>query len=189
MLKDKRFIGFLLGVMIAAQIYVPASMIWSNEQVIDQGKLMKFRIAPIDPNDPFRGKFIVLDFEENFVHNRNGESYRSGESAYAVIFEDSLGYAFPYSLHKELPITEGLDYLQLTVVGSSKEGFWIEYPFNKFYMEESKAPLAEELYFEIIADTTHEIYALVYIKDGNAVLDDVQIDGVSIVDWIENPSE
>jgi len=51
-------------------------------------------------------------------------------------------------------------------------------------MDEDKALAAENLYFESLADTTKRTYAVVYIKEGKAVLQDVQIDGVSVVDLV-----
>ena len=59
-----------------------------------------------------------------------------------------------------------------------------DYSFNRFYMDEDKALAAENLYFESLADTTKRTYAVVYIKEGKAVLQDVQIDGVSVVDLV-----
>ena len=53
--------------MVLAQLYVPASMIFQKERVITQGTAYKFRTAPIDPNDPFRGKYITLSFNETGV--------------------------------------------------------------------------------------------------------------------------
>ena len=62
-----RTITFLcFGLLVAAQLYVPASMILGRENTIKAGKEFQFRVAPIDPNDPLRGKYIRLDYEDNF---------------------------------------------------------------------------------------------------------------------------
>ena len=58
-------------------------------------------------------------------------------------------------------------------------------PFDRFYMEESKAPKAEKVYNAANSDQRKETYALVYIKDGTAVLNDVIIDGQSIATYVE----
>ena len=47
-------------------------------------------------------------------------------------------------------------------------------------MEESKAYEAEQIYIENQIDSSKKTYALVSIKNGDAVLKDVLIDGVSI---------
>lgn len=51
-------------------------------------------------------------------------------------------------------------------------------------MEEFKAPEAETIYRESIRDTARLTYALVYIKNGEAVLKDVIVDGLSISDVV-----
>ncbi|MCP3932456.1 MAG: GDYXXLXY domain-containing protein, partial [Bacteroidetes bacterium] len=62
--------------------------------------------------------------------------------------------------------------------GSNK--LTIAYPFDRFYMEESKADDAEDIYREFQRDNRRAAYALVNIKEGKAVLKDVLIDGISI---------
>ena len=46
------------------QLLVPAKMIWDQEEVMRDGKVFRFKTEPIDPNDPFRGKYITLSFQE-----------------------------------------------------------------------------------------------------------------------------
>ena len=52
-------------------------------------------------------------------------------------------------------------------------------------MEESKAYEAELTYRQSQRDTTKLTYALVSIKNGDAVLKDVLIDGISIKEIVE----
>ena len=62
----------------------------------------------------------------------------------------------------------------------------IDYPFERYYMEESKAYDAERTYRESLRDTIeHSTYALVYVKEGRAVVDDVLIDDISIKDIVK----
>jgi len=61
----------------------------------------------------------------------------------------------------------------------------VEYPFERFYMEESKAPLAESMYWEVSRDTTKITYASVSIQNGRAVLKDVFIGDVSIRELVK----
>ncbi len=56
-------------------------------------------------------------------------------------------------------------------------------------MDEFKAKGAEELYRESIRDINQETYALVYIKDGLAVLKDVILDGVPIKEMVKEKNE
>lgn len=52
-------------------------------------------------------------------------------------------------------------------------------------MEETKAYEAEQAYIQSQQDTTKITYALVKIKNGNAVLKDVIIDGTSIKEIVK----
>ena len=70
--------------------------------------------------------------------------------------------------------------------GIEHETVTIHYPFERFYLEESKASEAERLYWEANSDSTQATYAVVRIKDGNAALQDVMINGESIISIIKN---
>ncbi|HMB62545.1 MAG TPA: hypothetical protein VKN36_05700, partial [Eudoraea sp.] len=64
-----------------------------------------------------------------------------------------------------------------------------DYPFDRFYMEESKANEAELTYRQSQRDTSKITYALVRIKNGEAVLKDVMIDGISIRELVKTKEE
>ena len=61
----------------------------------------------------------------------------------------------------------------------------LNYPFNRFYMEESKAKPAEDAHWEASRDTSQITYALVNIKNGKAVLKNVLINGKPIKEVVE----
>ncbi len=56
----------------------------------------------------------------------------------------------------------------------------INYPFTRYYMEESKAKAAELAHRRSLRNDQEVTYALVNIKNGDAVLKDVMINGVSV---------
>ena len=173
--------------MVLVQLYVPASMIFQKEKVISEGKAFKFRTAPIDPTDPFRGKYITLSFNENALKVPDASDWINGEQIFAYIAEDSAGYAIIEKLSKEEPLQK-TDYLKVTIdyiMPDTVSTVFIRYPFDRFYMEESKAPVAEQIYNEAAIDTNQIAYALVMIRNGDAVVRDVFIDDVSILDLIK----
>src|SRR5580765_7697968 len=54
----------MVFVLIAlAQLAVPGSLIWKREQTLRRGSVWKFRTAPVDPVDAFRGRYVALEFE------------------------------------------------------------------------------------------------------------------------------
>lgn len=162
-----------------AQIYVPASMILQREAILDSGKEFKFKTAPVDPNDPFRGKYILLRYEDNSFDVENVDEWKRGETIYVLLGTDSGGFVKITSVSMEKP-DDNKDYLKTEVEYAFQGKVHFDLPFNRYYMEESKAFEAELTYNRSARDTTVETYALVNIKDGEAVLKDVMIGGRSI---------
>lgn len=168
--------------MAIIQLAIPGKMIWDKERILDLGKEFKFETAPIDPTDPFRGKYIVLQYKESSIALDSEIDWKEGEGIYVVLRIDNQGFAKIDYVTNEKP-DDNSDYVKAKIEfisGLSNETLTISYPFDRFYMEESKAYDAELAYVESQLDSTKTTYALVSIKEGNAVLKDVLIDGVSI---------
>ncbi len=176
--------------MVLAQLYVPASMIFDQEDILNTGTDFKFKAAPIDPLDPFRGKYITLRFDETTVEISDEDDWKQGETIYVFLENDTAGFAKIKSVSKDRPANDQ-SFLQAEVayLGWSRQGnpksLTINYPFDRFYMEESKAPDAELVYREAQIDSAQVVYALVSIKDGQSVLKDVLIDDVPIKEVVK----
>ncbi len=177
--KKTQIVLFLLVAL--AQLYVPAKMIWDQEDVLKNGSEYKFKTAPVDPNDPFRGKYITLNFDNNTFEVENNKDWQQGDEIYVSITNGSDGFAKIASISKKKP-TDQQDFVKATVGFAMGKGsrISIDYPFDTYYMEESKAYGAELTYQRSQLDSTQTTFALVHIKNGKAVLKDVLIDGVPI---------
>jgi uncharacterized membrane-anchored protein len=175
----------LFIVMCLAQWLVPGKMIYDSERVIDEGVLYKFKTRPIDPSDPFRGKYITLNFDATSLTLPDSANWQGGEEVFVTFTIDSAGFATPSGIYREEPDTES--YLKTTVnyfnTYNHYEVFF-NLPFDRFYLEESKASQAEQLYWQAQADTAQVAYGLVTIGKGQAVLTDVMINDKSVVDII-----
>lgn len=176
------------AVVAAIQLYVPASMILDREKIITDGKMLKFKTAPVDPSDPFRGKYIDLEFKATEYKLQNSdEEWQSDENVYVQLKKDEEGYAHIQGISKVKP-AEGLfvkGSIQYMIPYENPEKLVIQYPFDRYYMEESKAYDAELTYLETVSDTSGVTYALVHVLDGEAVLTDVLIDDISILELIQ----
>jgi uncharacterized membrane-anchored protein len=183
---NKKIIYPAFFLMVLVQIYVPSRMIFHNEVVLVSGTAFKFKAAPVDPNDPFRGKYITLTFDENSFRTADTSLWDQGETIYVDLTTDSAGFAKVLDISRMEP-KDREDYIKASVsysfVDTMTEVF-IQYPFDRFYMEESKAPDAEITYNESLRDTSQVTYALVMVKKGQAVVKNVLIDDVSIVDIV-----
>lgn len=173
-------------IVATIQLFVPAKMILDQENILDTGTVYKFRTQPLDPSDPFRGKYITLYYDINSVKVTDS-SFVENKKLYLYIKKDSLGFAIVDQVTKT-PINSENDYLILDkfwYYNKSEELNFI-LPFNRFYMEETKAKPAEDAYRKAQRDSLpNNIYGLVYIKDGEGVLNDVIINDMSIAKYVE----
>lgn len=179
---------WLFVLLAVVQLAVPANMIWGRERVLKSGTPFHFKTEPIDPNDPFRGKYITLNYEIEEYAINDPDSWTRDQEIYVQLTKDSLGFAKIQSVLLQPP-AEGSDYVTAQVnyvedYDDSKK-IWITYPFDRYYMEESKAYEAEITAREAQRDTSRTAYAVVHVKEGEAVLADVMIDGVSIQEIVK----
>jgi uncharacterized membrane-anchored protein len=172
--------GFLI--MVVAQWYVPGQMIMYKEKILSTGKEFRFRTEPYDPYDAFRGKYVHLAFSQTSIQVKDSTYYEQGEKIYALISTDTSGFARITGVTKDEP-GEETDYLEVTagyVYTDSITTVSFNYPFDRFYMEESKAEHADAAYMEAQRDTSKITFALVRIQKGEGIVEDVIIDGKPI---------
>lgn len=172
--------GFLI--MVVAQWYVPCRMIFYKEKILTTGKEFRFRTEPYDPYDAFRGKYVHLAFSQTSVQDKDSAYYQQGEMVYALLSTDTSGFAYITRVTRDEP-GEETDYLKVNVgyvYFDSVSTISINYPFDRFYMEESKAEHADAAYREAQRDTSKVTYALVRIHKGEGIIEDVIIDGKPI---------
>ena len=183
------FIIFL--VVAAAQIFTPAKMILDRENVLNTGKAYKFKTRPIDPADPFRGKYIALNFEA-VRFKTNDSSWVRKEVVYVYLDIDSLGFAKIHTVSKEVDPSIIGDFIEAKVdwYADYDDELHIEYPFTRFYMEETKAYKAEVSVRQNQTDSELDnVYALVYVKNGKSVLKDVIINDVPVKDYVDKETK
>jgi len=204
-MKTKNLIILIIAfvIVVIAQLLVPAKMIFDREDILRSGNEYKFKCAPIDPSDPFRGNYIALNFKENVYKfpvmpdNSKNNDWTGNEKIFVNIEKDKDGFVKINSVSKTRPSesntnnSDNTDYVKAKVSYYSTYGadsvihkLFINYPFDRFYMEESKAKDADILFSKAFSDTNQVAYALVNIKDGEAIVKDVMIDGVSLKDIV-----
>ncbi len=182
-------IGFL--VMVAAQWYVPGSMIWEQERTLTEGTPYKFKTRPVDPNDPFRGKYIVMRYEIDSYAFKDSIPEFSREEMYVYIKEGKDGFAEVAEV-SATPLQTDWDYVKVSDAYIIGKEIHFDLPFDRFYMEESKAYPAEVAVRNALRqpDSLAPVcYGLVYIKGETAVLDNVFIGDINIKEFVENQDE
>lgn len=167
-----------------AQLSIPLYMIWDKEQTIRKGNSFLFKLVPVDPTHPLKGKYIILNYP---VLNVTGKSeINQNKPVYAILNQKASREFQIHSLSNIAPSYTN-DFIKVDINvwmpdGSRKDSitYNINFPFTEFYMEESKAPRAEEIYRSLNQNTNQAAYAVVSIYKGDAVVTDVIINGKSI---------
>jgi GDYXXLXY protein len=183
----KKLILPLLVMAFVAQWLVPAKLIYDSEKTNSAGKIFRFKIRPVDPYDPFRGRYITLSFMDDQAIRDTLEKFSYDESAFVLVGHDSTGTAQIKNI-SHVPFAEP-SYFEATISYLDRDridglqSIRVDFPFNKFFLEETIAPGAETVYRESTNDTI-PAYALVSILDGKAVLRDVIIRDSSIADVV-----
>lgn len=184
-MKHKFIIATVFVIMVVAQLFIPAQMILERENVLNTGHSFKFKTAPVDPYDPFRGKYVTLNYSEtNFYVDDS--TWNGQGKAYVLIKEDDEGFASISDVVREEP-SETQDFIYCDIrynTWNEPHYISVEYPFDRFYMEESKAQEAETFVRQFAIDSNEVTYAMVSIKDGQAVIKDVYIGDKPIKDYV-----
>ncbi len=181
----------LFTLLVAAQLATLAVMIRGQERVLRHGEAFRFKTRPIDPADPFQGRYVALGFEADHIPAATGtyNGLHPRETIYALIDHDADGYARFSGWSRERPATGA--YLKTRYTGIQHRwdpvatnhvhlGLRIHLPFDRFYMDEAKAPRAEAAAREATASTN--CWADVRILNGRAAIADVYARGQSLRD-------
>lgn len=183
--KSLILVGFVIFCLV--QYLVPMQMIWGRETTLKKGKEYRFQTEPVDPNDPFRGKYIVLSFKDNQFESLFQSKWKARQEVYVEFETNEAGFAIIKKIYSSPP--KNTEYYLRTKIkyvrGVQHQKVTISYPFDRYYMDENKAATAEQLYREAQRDTAQPAYAVVHIRKGDAVLKDVILDGVSIKDLVK----
>ncbi len=176
----------LFGLVCLAQIGVPASLVVQHEQTRAAGTLWKFQTAPVDPNDPFRGRYVQLSFaaeREPVLFADSGMIFiRHGTRMYAELAAGPDGFAQLVRLHEKRP--SGGEYLDVFVGqmraplerkkdSEEKElppAAQVRLPFDRYYLPEDRAPQVEREYFEASRNAQANTYVEVRVRNGHAAL-------------------
>ena len=198
--------GLLLAVLSAAQLTAAAWSIVRYEMTLATGSIYKMKTAPVDPADPFRGRYVaiqpvlplrqppspavvdLLDQVGTFRPNT------ARTTAYAVLGTGADGFAHVAEVVREPPRTG--DYVKIAgvrrrAIEPVEQGREPELvrdvvlPFDRYYMAEASAPAAEQRYREALRrDDDVDAWITVRVRSGVGVIEGLFIDGVPIEDAV-----
>lgn len=199
----KKTLLLILGLTVTAQFLIPASMILKHERILRKGTAYRFKTRPIDPADPFLGRYVRLQFENDYiVAPTNAIEPAYNELIYVTLNTDADGYCELTGWSRNKPKNGDwlkLKYWHRTTFRAPGEQNKLRFslPFNRFYMEESKAPRAEKIARRSVINLSDpastnlstNCWAEVRVWNGAALIEDVLIDGTAIRDLAGQSTE
>ncbi|OYW75000.1 MAG: hypothetical protein B7Z37_15150 [Verrucomicrobia bacterium 12-59-8] len=171
-MKTLPFIIF--GIAVLAQWAAPLYQIWTHEQVLAKGTLIKLKCGAPDPYDPLRGRYLAVRPNQSEAPVPAGMELQRGTPVYAVLDTGTDGFASISSLSLTPPASG--DYLRVKAGYAYNGTTSIVWPFDRFYVNEKLAPEADKWFAENIR-SAQGIIAEVRVLNGRAVLEDLSFDG------------
>ena len=164
---------YLLILLIVAQLAVPSWLIASTENILKNGVAFKFKTAPVDPYDIFRGRYVALSSDQRTVDLKQGEKYYNGQDVYLILENDQEGFAKVVRAQYNKPLMG--DYIKGTARYQYENQLQFDIKISRYYMSEKKAPKAEGLYRKISRQGVQDAYILVRVYNGKPLIEDLYI--------------
>ncbi len=178
--QTKLFLYIIVSLILTAVVVQP---VIQNALTLNSGELFLFPTAPVDPSDPFRGRYVQLSFDQRSAPLGELESsVLEKKVGYGIIEKMSDGSAKISSIVYSRP--SDLPYLTLTakqnhLTYGNERTIDFDFPFDRFYMNEKLAPLAEQIYRENQSSST-PAHLAVRIKNGKGTIEDLLVNGQPI---------
>jgi hypothetical protein len=175
-----RILALVFLAVAAVQVALPAMRIRQYEQTLQGGTAYKFRTRPVDPYDAFRGRYVTLGYDMIYAPWGEKEKPPYGEKVYVLVERGPDGFAQLSKASRKPPTGE--NWLALKSTDSGGEGLiGVELPFDRFYMTELLAPIAEDA-FRRRARAQLDSFALVRVKNGFGVIEQVYLGDKTIAE-------
>lgn len=178
-MRSKSILLLIFLFVCFLQLLVPANMIFQKNKTVTSGTLFKFKVKPIDPADPFLGRYVDLSFDQDTFAVKESKLYTSQKTVYIELTQGIDSFVIIKNISTE-PFKDTQNYITAKVAYVDQNRVHIDYPFARFYMEENKAPEAETKVNQMLRDSTYLGFAEVYVYKGDAVLQDVKINNKTI---------
>lgn len=190
-MKHKGLIALLI--VFAVQLAVPAYMILDQKHTLANGQLFKFKTQPIDPYDPFRGRYVTLRIAAADGYFKLADAKQQdlakGTRAYALLTKDDEGYAKVSKLQLEKP-ADNSNYIEAELgYRYSKEGYRISLPIDRYYAQEDKAPEIERAIGRRGRRQVDDVYVAVKVLKGKATIEDLYVNQMPVADYLTKQSK
>jgi uncharacterized membrane-anchored protein len=167
----------VFGLVALAQLAVPASLVWEREQTLRHGSVWKFRTAPVDPVDAFRGRYVALQFDVETQEIVPPPGADSGQTIFVTMRQNAEGFAEIDQVLASPPA--GDDFIEAKLAGKI-----VSLPFDKYWVNERDAPAAEAAYLALSRRDKRNAFVTVRVFRGDAALEQLYLDGQPLGDYL-----
>lgn len=177
------------GGAVLAQLGVVAGMVNRQETILREGVAYRFRTAPVDPYDAFRGRFVAVSLQPRTVVWPEGRyQLHRRDNFYVTLATGEDGFARLTGASLTRPTTG--DYLRVRrgwQTGTNEVG--LAYLTDRYYLPEDEAPQAEALYRAHSGRGQQDAYVVLRVRHGESVAEDLIIGDRPIRAWLnETPT-
>ena len=175
---NKKITLILFAIIAIAQLGIISYMSIDSENILSNGKTIKVRLYAVDPVDPFRGRYINLNFN-NTIENKSKEEWQYNEPCYGILEKDSTGFYEIKSVSKSEPTDESVYFKTYvrTVGGKENNKLSVHITFSRFYMEENKAQEIDKIMQDTDRDSLNS-YIIMKYKDGELRVKDLVVEKI-----------
>jgi uncharacterized membrane-anchored protein len=167
----------LLALVAFAQLAVPGSLIWKREHTLRQGSVWKFRTAPVDPIDVFRGRYVALHFEVETQEISPPPNSNYSDKVFVTLKANAEGFAEIDYVFATKPA--GDDFVEAQLSGKM-----VSLPFDKYWVNERDAPAAETAYQNLSRRGNQNAYCSVRVFRGDAAIEQLYLDNQPLRDYL-----
>lgn len=192
----KLFSWICFGLLCVIQVGVIVFQIVRYERILNEGEVFYLNVSPLDPYDPFRGRYVTLRFDTaTKAPLAKGESMKMLPKAYAIFehhdHNDSIKeIRFIKPAHQSFlevnvnvaKLKGRLDYKDTKM--DLANTIYFSLPFDRFYMREELAPKAEKV---LRRNSGISVRAKLRILEGKGVIEDLMVADTPLSQFILNP--
>jgi len=190
-MKTKTLLLNAFILVALAQLFIPSQMIRTLAGFAETGTEFKFKTENrFNPDfngtgSDLSGKFIRLKCRDDHIEIEDKKDWENIENAYVEFTTDSAGFAKILAVATSEPISSN-NWVRARVNVNWKDSTRLQlfYPFNNYYIQDTKSVKVESVIKNGLCDTLKTNYLKIKIKENQFIAGDLIIDGVPFKEMI-----
>jgi uncharacterized membrane-anchored protein len=141
-------------IVVALQTFALAYMIVDRQHMLNASRVATLKVVPVDPQDLFRGDYVVLNYDISRLDVKKIEgddSFESGDTAYVVLRKGEGEDWTAVAVWKKPVTTSGNDVAVRATVnsfdtmsGDSPSNVWLTYGVESYFVPQGTGRAIEE---------------------------------------------